>query len=82
MGKKSTSKHRHTAGTGFVCLALRNDIENGAFPAFLREEVAMKVRDVTQDAHIASPDEDAGILPVGDKDRLVGMISDRDIFTR
>ena len=27
-------------------------------------------------------DLDAGILPVGDGDRLVGMISDRDIAVR
>jgi CBS domain-containing protein len=55
----------------------------------------MKVRELmTEEVHITGPDEtlqkaamamcelDAGILPVGDKNRLVGMISDRDIATR
>ena len=46
---------------------------------------------MTRDVRIASPDEtirkaaqtmsdlDAGVLPVGEKDHLVGMITDRDI---
>ncbi|HEX6978954.1 MAG TPA: CBS domain-containing protein [Alphaproteobacteria bacterium] len=55
----------------------------------------MKVRDVmSRDVNVANPDEtirqaammmariDAGILPVGDNDRMVGMISDRDIAIR
>jgi CBS domain-containing protein len=55
----------------------------------------MKVSDaMTRDVRIASPDEticdaakamaalDAGSLPVGDNDRLVGMITDRDIAIR
>lgn len=55
----------------------------------------MKVCDaMTRDVHIASPGEsireaartmaeiDAGILPVGENDRLVGMITDRDIALR
>jgi CBS domain-containing protein len=55
----------------------------------------MKVRDaMTRDVHVANPDEtiqqaarvmaglDAGVLPVGDDDRLVGMITDRDIAIR
>lgn len=55
----------------------------------------MKVRDaMTQDVRIASPEQsireaaatmaeiDAGALPVGDDDRLVGMITDRDIAVR
>lgn len=55
----------------------------------------MKVRDaMTQDVHIVSPDQtirqaaetmaaiDAGVLPVGENDRLVGMITDRDIAVR
>lgn len=52
----------------------------------------MKVSEaMTRDVHLASPNEtvqhaarlmaslDAGVLPVGDNDRLVGMITDRDI---
>jgi CBS domain-containing protein len=52
----------------------------------------MKVRDaMTRDVHLANPDEtvqqaaklmaslDAGVLPVSDNDRLVGIITDRDI---
>jgi CBS domain-containing protein len=52
----------------------------------------MKVRDaMTRDVHLANPNEtvqqaaklmaslDAGVLPVGDNDRLIGMITDRDI---
>jgi CBS domain-containing protein len=55
----------------------------------------MKVGDcMTRDVRIASPDEslrdaakamgelDAGVLPVGENDRLVGMITDRDIAVR
>src|SRR5579872_2758850 len=55
----------------------------------------MKVSDVmTRDVEVASPDEslqhaaeimmsiDAGILPVGENDKLVGMITDRDIAVR
>ncbi|MBB4567247.1 CBS domain-containing protein [Rhizobium leucaenae] len=55
----------------------------------------MKVRDaMTHDVRITNPNEtilqaaqtmadlDAGVLPVGDHDRLVGMITDRDIAIR
>jgi CBS domain-containing protein len=55
----------------------------------------MKVREVmSSDVQIASPDQtiqeaarvmadiDAGALPVGEKDRLIGMITDRDIAVR
>ena len=49
---------------------------------------------MTRDVHIADPNQsiqevalqmaklDAGSLPVGEKDRLVGMITDRDIVVR
>ena len=55
----------------------------------------MQVRDaMSDDVQIASPNQsirdaaslmakiDAGVLPVGDNDRLVGMITDRDIALR
>ena len=55
----------------------------------------MKVKDaMTYEVHLASPNQtirevaqamaelDVGALPVGDKDRLVGMITDRDIAVR
>ena len=55
----------------------------------------MDVREVmTPDVVIASPDDtlqhaaemmidiDAGVLPVGEKDRLVGMLTDRDVTVR
>ena len=55
----------------------------------------MNVREImTPDVVIASPDDtlqhaaelmadiDAGILPVGEDDRLVGMLTDRDITVR
>jgi len=55
----------------------------------------MKVSEcMTRDVRIANPNEtirdaarmmcecDAGILPVGENDRLIGMISDRDIAIR
>jgi CBS domain-containing protein len=55
----------------------------------------MMVRDaMTRDVHIVSPDEtirhaaqtmaeiDAGVLPVGENDRLIGMITDRDVAVR
>jgi CBS domain-containing protein len=55
----------------------------------------MKVSEVmTHDVRIARPDDtveqaasimaeiDAGVLPVGDSDRLIGMITDRDIAIR
>ena len=55
----------------------------------------MKVSEaMSRDVRVASPDEtlqqaarmmadlDAGVLPVGENDRLVGMITDRDIAIR
>jgi CBS domain-containing protein len=55
----------------------------------------MKVGEcMTRDVRLASPDEtlreaaramadlDAGVLPVGENDRLVGMVTDRDIAVR
>ncbi len=55
----------------------------------------MKIRDImTEDVEIASPNDTVasaaqrmaeygcGVLPVGENDRLVGMITDRDIVTR
>jgi CBS domain-containing protein len=55
----------------------------------------MRIRDImTRPVELAAPDDsvreaarkmtalDCGILPVGENDRLVGMISDRDIVTR
>ena len=55
----------------------------------------MKVSEVmSRDVQIAGPDQtiqeaarvmadiDAGVMPVGDNDRLVGMITDRDIAVR
>jgi len=55
----------------------------------------MKVSEVmTRDVHIASPRQtlqevaldmaklDTGVIPVGENDRLVGMITDRDIVVR
>ncbi|NJO22348.1 MAG: CBS domain-containing protein [Sphingomonadales bacterium] len=55
----------------------------------------MKVRDaMTRDVRVANPQEtirhaaqamaqiDAGVLPVGENDRLVGIITDRDIAVR
>ena len=55
----------------------------------------MQVRDaMTHDVHVATPKQtirdvarlmaeiDAGVLPVGENDRLVGMITDRDIALR
>jgi CBS domain-containing protein len=60
-----------------------------------QQEAAMKVSQaMTKDVRIASPEHtieqaarlmselDAGILPVGEKDHLVGMITDRDIAIR
>jgi CBS domain-containing protein len=57
--------------------------------------MAMKVREImTSDVQVASPDDnlqraaqlmeknDFGVLPVGENDRLVGMLSDRDIVIR
>ena len=59
------------------------------------EEVLMKVSEaMTRDVRVANPDEticdaakamaalDVGALPVGDSDRLIGMITDRDIAVR
>lgn len=55
----------------------------------------MQIADImTKDVHVASPDDtiatiaremardNIGFLPVGDNDRLVGMITDRDIVVR
>jgi CBS domain-containing protein len=58
-------------------------------------ETPMKIADaMTRDVRVANPDQsireaaqmmaelDAGALPVGEQDRLVGMITDRDIAIR
>ncbi len=55
----------------------------------------MKVSEaMTRDVHVVNPNEtvqnaarlmanlDAGVLPVGENDRLIGMITDRDIAVR
>lgn len=42
----------------------------------------VKADDSIQKAARIMADEDVGILPVAENDRLVGMISDRDIVTR
>jgi len=61
----------------------------------MQQEVTIKVSEaMTRDVRVASPDEtirqaaktmatlDAGVLPVGENDQLVGMITDRDIAIR
>jgi CBS domain-containing protein len=61
----------------------------------MKRSYAMRVSEaMTRDVRVASPDQtireaamamadlDAGVLPVGDNDRLVGMITDRDIAIR
>src|SRR5688572_12418829 len=60
-----------------------------------KEDSNMNVREVmSRDVKIASPEDtlqhaaelmvdiDAGVLPVGENDRLVGILTDRDITTR
>jgi len=60
-----------------------------------KEDSIMNVREVmSRDVKIASPEDtlqhaaelmvdiDAGVLPVGENDRLVGMLTDRDITVR
>jgi CBS domain-containing protein len=42
----------------------------------------VKADDTIQKAARIMADEDVGILPVADQDRLIGMVSDRDIVTR
>src|SRR4029078_11352357 len=62
---------------------------------FFSEEPYMRVSEaMRRDVRIASPEQticeaarmmgeiDAGVLPVGEKDRLVGIITDRDIAVR
>jgi CBS domain-containing protein len=62
---------------------------------FAAREVTMQVNEaMSTDVRLANPDQtireaaaimaeiDAGVLPVGDNDRLVGMITDRDIAVR
>src|SRR5262245_39864821 len=74
---------------------MRHMIAAMTHPAFSRTEVHMKVRDVmSTKVNLASPDDtiqraaqllaksDCGALPVGENDRLVGMITDRDITVR
>jgi CBS domain-containing protein len=64
-------------------------------PIHFERRYIMRVADaMTRDVQIASPDQsiidaaklmadcDCGVLPVGENDRLVGMITDRDIVVR
>src|SRR5438128_1080648 len=61
----------------------------------MQQEVVMKVSEaMSTDVRVANPEEtiqqaahtmaslDAGVLPVGEKDHLIGMITDRDIAIR
>jgi len=65
------------------------------FKSIIGMEADMRVSEaMTPDVQIASPNQtiqeaakmmaaiDAGVLPVGDNDRLVGIITDRDIVVR
>jgi CBS domain-containing protein len=67
---------------------------NGCDDGF-RQEAAMKVKEtMSTNVRLANPDQtireaaqamaevDSGVLPVGENDRLVGMITDRDIALR
>src|SRR5258708_12545805 len=77
---------RERAVAGTTC---DNDPANKGRICKMRVSEAM-----TRDVYISSPDEtiqsaalamagiDAGVVPVADKDRLVGMITDRDIAIR
>src|SRR5205085_5345807 len=73
---------------------LRSDHRRDGSPS-LKRRSAMKIRDVmTRAAQLTSPDDtlrhaaqmmkecDCGVLPVAEGDRLVGMITDRDIAVR
>jgi CBS domain-containing protein len=67
-------------------------VENG--PGFIEEEIMRISNVMSRDVQIIAPDQtlrdaaaamkqrDAGVLPVGEKDKLVGMITDRDIALR
>src|SRR6266699_7234907 len=61
----------------------------------MQQETAMKISEaMTRDVRVADPEEtirqaakvmaslDAGVLPVGENDHLIGMITDRDIAIR
>jgi CBS domain-containing protein len=50
--------------------------------AMTREVRVASPNQTIQDAAIVMGEIDAGLLPVGENDRLVGMISDRDIAIR
>ena len=80
---------KRAAGNGSIIVRIAFD--EAANP----EEIAMNISEVmTRDVQIASPDDvlqkaaqlmeknDFGILPIGENDRLVGMLSDRDITIR
>lgn len=91
-------RHVTDAEAAKVRHALPEDIRSlwhAANEEFAKGDGTMKVTEVmTRDVHIASPDDslqevakrmvadDIGSLPVGENDRLVGMITDRDIVAR
>lgn len=65
------------------------------FRSNLAKEMKMQIKDaMTADVHLANPQQhirdvarsmaeiDAGVMPVADNDRLVGMVTDRDIAIR
>jgi len=69
--------------------------QQGLTPGGHFQEVAMRVSEcMTREVQLADPNDtiataaramaqlDAGVLPVGENDRLVGMITDRDIAVR
>jgi uncharacterized protein (DUF2267 family)/CBS domain-containing protein len=94
----AVQRHIAEAESAKVRHALPEDIRMLWQPSsrhFKHGDGSMKVADVmNRDVQLASPDdtlgeiakrmvkEDVGFLPVGENDRLVGTITDRDIVTR
>jgi CBS domain-containing protein len=82
------------AGRFKVCPGFTADNQIPA-TALVKRRNTMRVADaMTRDVQLANPDQsiveaakmmadcDCGVLPVGENDRLVGMITDRDIVVR
>ena len=86
---------RHQLRTSFPASARFELATVGAVARVYPKEVSMRVSEaMTRDVRVANPGQsirdvakimaeiDAGSMPVGENDRLVGMITDRDIAIR
>jgi CBS domain-containing protein len=73
---------REGTSPGTICKGTKGVCQMRVSEAMTRDVYVANPDETIQQAAIAMAGLDAGVLPVGDDDRLVGMITDRDIAIR